>query len=333
MRLVPVVPLWVLLPIAGLALGACAIAAGRHGRRWAWTRRGLAVVLLTGIALRPGSTAAEAAGVTTDLDVFVVVDRTTSMVAEDYDGSAARLDGVKADLVALARGLTGSRFALIGYDNNVVDLMPLTNDIGAFAVTVEILHPEMTTYSTGSSPRLPVSHLRQRLRAAADQDPDRRRVVVLVSDGEATAPEPVEESFAGLADLIDGGVVLGYGTAAGGPMREWSGIEGQAQAPFVLDPSTGGVAVSRIDEGMLRAVAEEMDVGYVHRTGPGGMDAVLAELGTGRGRQTTVSELTVTQDRSWILAWPLLALVLIEVAVAVAELARVSGPRRRGATT
>ena len=75
-------------------------------------------------------------------------------------------------------------------------------------------------------------------------------------------------------------------------------------------------------------MADELDVSYVHRTEPGGIDGVLGDLGTGRGRQATTSELTVTQDRSWLLAWPLLALVLVEVAIAVAELARISRPRR-----
>ena len=328
MRFHPIGPVWLLVPLAVAVLVLCVLAGRRPGRRVAWGRRALAVVLLTGIALRPGSTTAEGAGVTTDLDVFVLVDRTASMVAEDYDDGATRMAGVKSDLVAVARGLAGSRFALIGYDNNVVDLMPLTNDLGAFAVAVQILHPEMTTYSTGSSPRLPVEHLRQRLVAAAEQDPDRRRVVVFVSDGEATAGEAEETSFGPVAELIDGGVVLGYGTSRGGPMREWAGIEAETRAPYLTDPATGELAVSRIDEPTLQAVADELDVTYVHRTEPGGIDGVLADLGTGRGRQATTSELTVTQDRSWLLAWPLLALVLVEVAIAVAELARVSRPRR-----
>jgi Ca-activated chloride channel family protein len=327
----PIAPVWLLAPLAVTVIVLCALAARRPGRRAAWGRRALAVVLLTGIALRPGATTAEGTGVTTDLDVFVLVDRTASMVAEDYDGGAARMEGVKADLVAMARGLAGSRFALIGYDNNVVDLMPLTNDLNAFAVTVQILHPEMTTYSTGSSPRLPVEHLRRRLAAAAKQDPDRRRVVIIVSDGEATAGEPEETSFGPVAELIDGGVVLGYGTSRGGPMREWAGIEAEIRAPYLTDPATGELAVSRIDEPTLQAVADELDVGYVHRTDPGGIDGVLAHLGTGRGRQATSSELMVAQDRSWLLAWPLLALVLVEVAIAVAELARLARPRRGAA--
>jgi Ca-activated chloride channel family protein len=329
MRIDPVVPLWVLVPLTLAGLAACVAAAGRNGRRVAWARRALAVVLLAGIALRPGAAEAKGAGVATDLDVYVLVDRTSSMVAEDYDGGRPRLDGVKQDLLELARGLPGARFALIGYDNNVVDLMPLTSDVDAFAVTVGILHPEMTRYSTGSAPRLPVEQLRRRLAEAAEADPDRRRLVVLVSDGEATAETPAATSYAPVGDLIDGGVVLGYGTAQGARMRQWSGIAGEAAAPFVVDPATGQPAVSRIDEATLRQVAGELDVDYVHRTGPGGMGAIAADLGRAGEQRATASSLLVTQDRGWLLAWPLLALVLIEVAVVIAALGRTAGPRGR----
>jgi Ca-activated chloride channel family protein len=328
MTLQPVAPLWALLPVTMVALAACVVAARRTGRRGAWARRMLAVALLAGVAARPAGADTEAAAVSTDLDVYVLVDRTASIVAEDYDGTRPRLEGVKEDLIALADGLTGARFALIGYDNNVVDLMPLTNDLDAFAVTVDILHPEMTTYSTGSSPRLPVEQMRARLAAAADQDPDRRRVLLLVTDGEATIDPAPTDSFAPLADLIDGGAVLGYGTSAGGPMREWTGLAGAVGAPPVQDPATGAAAVSRIDEATLRAIADELEVAYVHRERPGGIEQVIAELGTGRGETTTGSRLTVTQDRSWLLAWPLLALALIEIAVVVAELARTTTTRR-----
>ncbi len=327
MKLDPILPLWVLIPLMLAGVGACIAAAKKSRRRFVWSRRALAVVLLAGIALRPGAANAQGASVTTDLDVYFLVDRTASIVAEDYDGRRPRLEGVKADLIALARDLPGARYALIGFDNNVVDLMPLTNDLDAFRVTVEILHPEMTTYSTGSSPRLPVEQVGLRLRAAADQDPDRRRVLVIVTDGEETAEEAASDSFAPLADLIDGGVVLGYGTETGGQMREWRGITGPAGAPLIQDPATGTAAISRIDETNLRDIAAELKVSYVHRDGPGGIDAVVGELGTGRGEQVSGSQLTVTEDRGWLLAWPLLVIALVEIAAVVVELARTSGTR------
>ena len=103
----PIGPAWLLLPVAAAVLVLCLLAGRRPGRHVAWGRRALAVVLLTGIALGPGSTMAEGAGVTTDLDVFVLVDRTASMVAEDYGDDATRMDGVKSDLVAVDAGSPG----------------------------------------------------------------------------------------------------------------------------------------------------------------------------------------------------------------------------------
>ena len=141
------------------------------------------------------------------------------------------------------------------------------------------------------------------------------------SDGRA------REEGAVVADLIDGGVVLGYGTETGGQMREWRGITGPAGAPLIQDPATGTAAISRIDETNLRDIAAELKVSYVHRDGPGGIDAVVGELGTGRGEQVTGSQLTVTEDRGWLLAWPLLVIALVEIAAVVVELARTSGTR------
>lgn len=327
----PILPWWLLLVVMVAGLVACLAAARQSRRSSVWARRALAVVLLTGIALRPGATNAEGAGVTTDLDVYFVVDRTASIVAEDYDGGRPRLEGVKQDMLALAQSLPGARYALIGFDNNIVDLMPLTSDLGAFAVTVDILHPEMTTYSTGSSPRLPAEQLAARLNAAAEQEPDRRRVLVLVTDGEATAETPPSDSYAPVADLIDGGVVLGYGTDRGGRMREWSGATGSVGAPLIEDPSSGIAAVSRIDEPTLREIAGELEVSYIHREGPGAIGEVVRELGTGRGEQQSGRQLTVTEDRGWLLAWPLLGIALVEIAAVVVELARTGAGRREAA--
>jgi hypothetical protein len=105
---------------------------------------------------------------------------------------------------------------------------------------------------------------------------------------------------------------------------------------FDLQPFT----VASLDEKpliLLGSIAPVAEAGSrANPSGPGRPTAyriwaVLADLGTGRGRQATTGKLTVTQDRAWLLAWPLLALVLVEVAIAVAELARVSRPRRGAA--
>jgi len=157
------------------------------------------------------------------------------------------------------------------------------------------------------------------LRAAEEREPGRRRVVFLVSDGEATAARQEDRSFADLVDLIDGGAVLGYGTERGGPMREWTGVA--APSAYIQDPATGRDAMSRIDEDALRAVADELDLAYEHRAVAGPFDAALRDVDAGTGRATGGS-VPVRQDRSWVLALPLLVLVLWEVAGAAGGLAR-----------
>jgi len=321
MRVLPIVPLWALAIITVGALAVCLRAwhAAVRRRPLAWARRAMLVVVLAAMAARPGVADAEAPGAATDLDVFFVVDRTASMIAEDYDGQSPRLEGVKADLAAIVAGLPGSQFSLLGYDNDVQTLLPLTSDATAAVDSVEILHPEVTQYSTGSSLRLAVSQLEGALRAAEDREPGRRRFVFLLSDGEATALAQSDRSFEPLGDLIDGGAVLGYGTRRGGAMREWIGLD--EPGAYIQDPETGRDAVSRIDEEALQAVAAELELAYEHRVEPGRFRAALRNVDVGQ-TQATGDIVPVREDRGWVLALPFLALVLWEVAAVTHGVAR-----------
>jgi Ca-activated chloride channel family protein len=69
---------------------------------------------------------------------------------------------------------------------------------------------------------------------------------------------------------VDGGAVLGYGTADGGRMQENTGqASGQdTGAGYIQDRSTGtGTdAISVIDEGRLQGIAGQLGVPYVHRS-------------------------------------------------------------------
>lgn len=94
-------------------------------------------------------------------------------------------------------------------------------------------------------------------------------------------------------------------------MREWTGVD--APATYIQDPVTGGDAISRIDEDALRLVADELGIAYEHRTVPGPFVEALRDVRAGTGRATG-GAVPVRQDRSWMLALPLLALVLWEVA-------------------
>lgn len=60
--------------------------------------------------------------------------------------------------------------------------------------------------------------------------------------------------------------MLGYGSEAGGRMPIQGGYSGDG---YIIDPSTGQPAVSRINEAVLKEVAEQLGVPYAHRVGTG----------------------------------------------------------------
>lgn len=316
MILDPVIPVW-LLAIMGSVLAGFAIVQlvlpGRGRARWMWAARLLMVLLLVGIALRPQVPASSlppaASG---DVDLYFVVDTTSSMAAEDWDDGAPRLDGVRDDVLAIAEALIGARVSLVTFDAVTVHRVPLTTDVSALAQATRALRQEITSYSAGSSIDEPVEYLTGILERDAQENPERSRVLFYLGDGEQTSGEQ-PGSFAGLAPLIDGGAVLGYGTEAGGPMRSYTGYDDGTEPGYIQDYSTGADAVSRIDERALETIADELGVPYLHRNADESAAAATAGIDVGdvdSGGQVR----TETGEFYWLIAIPLTLLALLELA-------------------
>ncbi|MBT2537930.1 VWA domain-containing protein [Arthrobacter sp. ISL-69] len=266
----PIWPWWVMVPVILAAVVVLAWTAvrsrpDRAGLRGALLPAGLVVLLLLA-ALRPGVPGGSVRAAATDLNVFFFVDTTSSIAAEDYGNGRPRLDGVRKDIMAIAGELAGARFSMITFDSQAVVRMPLTTDASALDTLTGVLEPQVTVYSTGSSVTVARTLLNERLKAARDSHPERARIVYYLGDGEQTsgkAPEPMRVD----ASLVNGGAVLGYGTAQGGRMKEKTNYSSAAGTDYIQDRSGGsaGDAVSRIDEDMLRGIAAQLGVPYVHR--------------------------------------------------------------------
>jgi Ca-activated chloride channel family protein len=282
MTFAPIIP-WPLLALTFAALlGFTAwtlVRGGRSRRRRTWkpaALRSAAVVLLLLAALRPGWAGGQAQAGATDLDVFFVVDTSTSMAAEDYNGTSTRLSGVQHDVTAIANELAGAKFSLITFDNKANVRMPLTQDATALQTAMATLQPQNSRYAKGSSVTGAAQLLKERLEAAKEQHPGRPALVFYAGDGENTsteAPDPMDSGN------VAGGAVLGYGTGQGGRMKETS----NADAGYVRDKTsdTPQDAISRIDEGQLRAIANQLDLPYAHRTGTEPTSAMLSQARPG----------------------------------------------------
>ncbi|MEE6281765.1 vWA domain-containing protein [Georgenia sp. MJ170] len=335
-------PLWLTALVFGPMLVICLIAAIRarrtgDGTFLAWLRRAVMTVALLGIALGP-AVPSTTTTVESNVEMFFVVDRTGSMAAEDYDGGRTRLDGVREDVVALVEAMPGARYSVIGFDSQATRQLPLTTDARAVRTWADTLVQEITFYSAGSSVDRPLAALTTALEGAAERNPENVRLVYFLADGEDTRGDGVEEqetqSYEPLAELVDGGAVLGYGTAEGGQMRAYDGTSATGpgtDAPWIVDPTQPGSppAVSQIDEAALRRVAEQLGVDYTHRISPTPVDGLVAgvdvETITGDGRR----DVSVYEDASWPLAAVLAALLAWEIWYQTSRFPRPTRPSRR----
>lgn len=310
MHLQMLMPLWAIIPLFGAMLVLCTVMLVRRPRqRGAWARRTLMVLLLLVVALRPVTPIEGEETQRMNANVFFVVDRTGSMNAEDYAGEQPRLEGVKQDMQQVMSMTEGARYSIIAFDSTATEQLPLTTDAGAAKAWVDTLTTEPTAYSTGSNVDRPLPSLLREISDAKREDPDSSVLVYFLSDGENT-DEQESESFSQAAGFVDGGGVLGYGTAEGGPMK----IQGGEDHGEYITGSDGQPGISTIDEQQLQTIAGELGVPYLHRTDPeapieGTMDGITLRPVPAESTRGVAS----FDDWYWLASIPLTALLIWEL--------------------
>lgn len=298
---------------------------------WLWALRLLLLLACFAMLLRPGIPGGSTQTLATDTDIVIAVDTTASIAAEDWDGGAQRLDGVRADVQSIVDEYPGARFALITFDASAELRLPLTTDTTALISSLEILHPEVTSQSRGSSIGIANAMLEETLAGAAESAPDRSRMVFYLGDGEQTVTTD-PESFSASAEYVDGGAVLGYGTAEGGPMKVTSGGFG-GDGEYI--EYQGQRAMSVIDEANLQAIADELGIDFQPRDADTTIELPEApttttnytDPSTGSGVGGSVGNVI---EVYWIFALIMIMLLGVELARATMLIAQLRGLATRG---
>lgn len=287
-----------------------------------WALRLGMIIVVFAMLLRPGIPGGTSQTLATDTDIVIVVDTTASIIAEDWDGDKPRLTGVRADVQSIVSEYPGARFSLISFDAAAQLRLPLTTDATALMSSLDVMLPEITDQSRGSSISIANRMLADTLSAAAKSSPDRSRMVFYLGDGEqTTSSDP--ESFASSAKYVDGGAVLGYGTAQGGPMKKTTGRAGANGQGGDYIEYQGERAMSVIDEANLRRIAEQLGVEYQHRTADA--EIVLPKAPTTTTDYAASGEVGNVIELYWVLALVLVALIAVELARATMLVTRLRG--------
>ncbi len=331
MTFLPVGPWPVLLVLVVVALVAVwwnpasrSVPGESRATHWRLT---LLVVLVGIAALRPAVPGDEVNTSAANLNVYFVVDTTSSIIAEDYGNERPRMAGVRADLAAITEVLPGARYSVITFDQATRVRLPLTTDSTALQAALETLLPEPSEYSRGSSVTAADERLGRMLQQAQERTPERGRVVFYLGDGEQTAPE-APPPFTVDRRLVDGGAVLGYGTTEGGRMKA-TRSRFDTTTTYIIDPTTGEDARSVIDEGNLRSIGDQLGLPYVHRQSGDSIAPAVAGIDLDRfGASDEIEQQRVRARQE--LYWPLLIAVAgLAVWELGASLAALAQARRR----
>lgn len=284
------------------------------GARASWWRRACLALVTVLVLAGPAAAVAESTPVS-NVEIYLVVDRTGSMAAEDWAGGPAagggtRLDGVKSDLTAIRDAWPQARFCILALDGAAARELPLTSDLDAVTSWIGSLQQEITQRSQGSSLDGMLPLLVQTLTRAKEKNPEDARLVYILSDGEATddgrgagAAGTAGATWAEAGELTDGGAVLGYGTASGGMMRSFDGSSTPGSGKYILDPDTGKPAVSVPDTRALASAAKALGVPYFQRTG--GSDDVPTGDFTRQDVNAVLTDGREKKNRVRYLTWPL----------------------------
>jgi len=192
-------------------------------------------------------------------DLVFVVDVSASMDSRDVPPS--RLDEARREALAVLDRVEGSRVGVVAFAGDAVRLCPLTLDRGAARLTIESL-------SSGSVSE-PGTDLGRALRMAMRVMPGGRReeqAILLWTDG-----EDLEQGARGMIDeLARSGIrvfAVGVGTPGGDVVPL---LDDQGRATDVKRDERGAAVRSRLDEDLLRAIAQRTRGAYFAAGRPGG---------------------------------------------------------------
>jgi hypothetical protein len=282
----PVFPLWLIvsLVLVAIALRVAAVIMARRrrgrlpdGRTWLRLGMGVLAILCLGLAAtrvgdesraeRPPRLTATAEE--SNVNVFLVIDRSIGMTAQDFNGGAEeRLTAARKDLQVVLRKYEKARFSVISYADSARVEWPLSPDVWSLVPYLW----EFTPYggddaSSEGQAKTNVSAsktvLRDELNRAVHDYPGSANLVYIFGSGS----DPGDWAFDIPQGQVSGGTVFGYGTKQG------------ASVYFRPDNAALPADLPRftLNEPAMRTAAASLGIPFEHRErGPLPEDSLAA---------------------------------------------------------
>jgi Ca-activated chloride channel homolog len=186
-------------------------------RYWKWALRVFVLAFLLLALARPQVGQSQEAIRSEGFEIFLAVDVSNSMMAEDLRPS--RLEKAKIDLNRLVDNLSGHKIGVIAFAGSAVVISPLTQDLSAVKMYIDSLDSQ-TVSTQGTNFEAAIMAAEEAFeRGGAGEGATVTRVIILASDGEDQEPGALQK----VGELFKKGIrvfAIAYGTEKGAPIPE-----------------------------------------------------------------------------------------------------------------
>ena len=230
-------------------------------------------------------------------DIYLVLDISTSMLAEDI--APSRLERARRIALDLSTKFKTDRVGLVLFAGNAYVQSPLTTDWHAIQLFLNAANPDQAG-TQGTS----IGEALRLILAAKSGETDTRGAIIVLTDGEdhdTDAPDAIEEATeAGWVTYI-----IGVGTEAGATIP----ITNEGQKYLKLDDKARPVHTS-LNKTLMMELAQKGNGKYFDATGG---DKVVDELGKELAglERSKMEKRSFTEHRSYFQWFLLPALLLI----------------------
>jgi Ca-activated chloride channel family protein len=237
----------------------------------------------------------------TGIDVFILLDVSNSMMAEDIKPN--RLEKAKYQISNLINKLRGDRIGLIIFAGQAYIQIPLTTDYSAAnlflsAVDVNSVPTQGTAIASAIN-----------LATASFDTLSTQKVIIAITDGEDHEGD-VEKAIENAVSREIKLYTIGLGSQAGVPIPVYNN---RSQLVGFKKDSQGNTVLTKLDEDVLKRIAIDGNGKYFRGTNyEDHLDKIYSELSELEQTEFGVKKVTDYEDRFYYFLIPALILLVLE---------------------
>ncbi len=238
------------------------------------------------------------------IDLFVVLDVSNSMLAEDIKPN--RLERAKLAISNLLDKLQGDRIGIIIFAGNAYKQLPLTTDYSAARLFLSVVDTKIVpTQGTAIGEALDMATL-------SFGESDHNKAIIVITDGENHEDDAIQAAKAA-NELGIKVFTIGMGLPEGAPIP----IAGNGNQRGFKKDRDGKTVITKLDEDMLRKIAASGGGAYARANNASiGLTKIFDDINEIDKKEIETRQFTNYEDRFQFFLWFALAFLIIELLIA-----------------